>query len=98
SRGARVLIVRASRGREVLSEQLSAGGLQVEQAVAYESRDVTTPEPEVANLLAEGKIDWITVTSSAIARSLVAMFGDQLRRGALGLLSPPRSVPLTALG
>jgi uroporphyrinogen III methyltransferase / synthase len=86
--GQRVLLVRASRGREVLAETLSAGGCEVEQVVAYESRDVTEPDPAIAEALAGGEIDWVTVTSSAIARSLVAMFGEELKRAKLAAISP----------
>ena len=35
-----------------------------------------------------GKIDWITVTSSAIARSVVRLFGDDLKRSRLAAISP----------
>ena len=41
--GQRCLLVRASRGREVLSQTLAARGAQVEQIVVYESRDVARP-------------------------------------------------------
>ena len=64
--GSRFLLARASRGREVLAETLSDHGGQVDQVVVYHSRDVAHSEPEIAHLLGEGKIDWITVTSSAI--------------------------------
>jgi uroporphyrinogen III methyltransferase/synthase len=86
--GRRVLLVRASRGREVLAESLAAGGVEVQQAVAYESRDAAAPATEVAAAVAAGRVDWITVTSSAIARSLVGMFGEQLRRAKLAAISP----------
>lgn len=87
-RGERVLVVRASRGREVLAETLAAGGAQVSQVIAYESRDVATPDADAAAALAGGRVDWITVTSSAIARALVGLFGDQLRRARLAAISP----------
>lgn len=86
--GSRFLLLRASRGREVLAETLVAAGASVEQAVVYESRDVTAPDPDVAAALAEGRIDWVTVTSSAIARSLVALFGRDLARTQLAAISP----------
>ena len=86
--GSRFLLLRASRGREVLAEKLVAAGASVEQAVVYESRDVTAPDPDVAESLAEGRIDWVTVTSSAIARSLVALFGRDLARTQLAAISP----------
>jgi uroporphyrinogen III methyltransferase/synthase len=86
--GQHILLIRASRGREVLAETLAAAGAEVTQAVAYESRDVTELDPEVAAALAEGRIDWITVTSSAIARSLVSLLGERLRSARLAAISP----------
>jgi len=86
--GRRVLLVRASRGRETLAETLVAGGADVTQAVAYESRDVTEADPEVLDALAAGRVDWITVTSSAIARSLVRLLGDRLASARLAAISP----------
>jgi uroporphyrinogen III methyltransferase/synthase len=86
--GERVLLIRASRGREVLAETLAASGADVRQVVAYESRDVDAADPDVAAALAAGDIDWVTVTSSAIARALVRLFGDDLRRTKLAAISP----------
>ncbi len=96
--GRRVLLARASRGREVLAEQLRQAGASVDQVVVYLSSDVQDPEPAVAAALTEGRIDWITVTSSAIARSLAAMFGDDLRRARLASISPVTSSVLRGLG
>lgn len=86
--GKRVLLVRASRGRDTLAEMLGAQGVEVSQVVVYESRDVEQPGERVLKLLQAGKIDWITVTSSAIARSLVRLFGDDLRKSKLAAISP----------
>ncbi len=94
----RLLLARASRGREILAEQLSAAGHEVEQIVVYASRDVAQADADVAALLGDGQIDWITVTSSAIARSLVAMFGDELRKCKLASISPVTSATLEELG
>ncbi len=94
----RLLLVRASRGREVLAETLSAAGCQVEQVVAYSSRDVEAPAREISELLKQGRIDWVTVTSSAIARSLVRLFGDDLRRAKLASISPITTDTLRELG
>jgi uroporphyrinogen III methyltransferase/synthase len=98
AKGRRFLLIRASRGREVLAEMLTAAGGHVEQVVAYSSTDVDAPEAEVAEALTDGQIDWITVTSSAIARSLVGMFGDDLRRAKLASISPITSGVLSELG
>jgi uroporphyrinogen III methyltransferase/synthase len=86
--GRRFLLLRASRGREVLAKTLVAAGATVHQAVVYESRDVIAPDPEIAAALRDGRVDWVTVTSSAIARSLVAMFGEDLTRTRLAAISP----------
>lgn len=98
ARGKRCLLVRASRGREVLAETLAAGGALVEQVVAYESRDVTAADPDIANCMASGEITWTTVTSSAIARSLVHMFGEALRQTRLAAISPLTAEVLEGAG
>ena len=96
--GRRFLLARASRGREVLAEQLAAAGAVVEQIVVYGSTDVKEPNPKVAATLSAGRIDWVTVTSSAIARSLVRLFGEKLRRTKLASISPLTSGVLRELG
>jgi uroporphyrinogen III methyltransferase/synthase len=96
--GQRVLLARASRGREVLANRLQARAVQVEQVVVYQSDDVAIPDAEIAELLRRGRIDWITVTSSAIARSLAAMFGEDLRRTRLASISPVTSAVVRELG
>jgi uroporphyrinogen III methyltransferase / synthase len=96
--GAQFLLIRASRGREVLAEQLSAAGGIVSQVVAYRSTDVTEPDQHISELLSAGKIHWITVTSSAIARSLVNLFGEDLRKTRLASISPITTATLAELG
>jgi uroporphyrinogen III methyltransferase / synthase len=97
-RGSRFLLARASRGREVLAEHLAAAGGQVEQVVVYTSTDLTESDPEITRRLAAGRIHWITVTSSAIARSLSAMFGSALGQARLASISPVTSATLRQLG
>lgn len=96
--GERFLLIRASRGREMLAEQLAAAGKQVEQVVVYQSTDVREPDAHVAAALAAGEIDWITVTSSAIAQSLARLFGEELRRTRLASISPVTTGALARLG
>jgi uroporphyrinogen III methyltransferase/synthase len=98
ARGQRFLLARASRGREVLAEELVAAGGIVEQVVVYSSRDIEQADEGIAAALSAGQIDWITVTSSAIARSLVRMFGDNLRKSKLASISPLTSEVLRQLG
>lgn len=96
--GRRVALVRASRGRPILAQQLQAAGALVESVVAYESRDVTRADPRAAADLAGGRIDWVVVSSSAIARSAVSLFGESLRRARLLSISPITSDVLRELG
>lgn len=97
-RGERVLLVRASRGREVLAEELVRAGAGVEQVTAYQSEDIAFPSPEIAAAMEQGAITWTTVTSSAIARSLVRLFGESLRKTELVSISPITSATLAELG
>jgi uroporphyrinogen III methyltransferase/synthase len=96
--GKRFLLARASRGREVLAEQLRSAGAVVDQVVVYSSTDVDVADEQVAQRLAAGEIQWLTVTSSAIARSLAALFGEQLRKTRLASISPITSATLRELG
>jgi uroporphyrinogen III methyltransferase/synthase len=96
--GQSFLLIRASRGREILAERLRAAGREVDQVVTYRSSDVERPVPEVASALAAGDIAWVTVTSSAIGRSLVALFGNELRRAKLASISPVTTATLDELG
>jgi uroporphyrinogen III methyltransferase/synthase len=94
----RVVLLRASRGREILAEMLTTAGAKVDQVVVYESRDVSAPSAEVAEAMSVGRIDFVTVTSSAIARSLVAMFGKSLAKTRLAAISPLTAEVLYELG
>ncbi len=96
--GRKFLLVRASRGREILRDGLTAAGAEVDQVVGYNSTDVERPADDVARAMSEGRLDWTTVTSSAIARSLVGMFGDDLRNTKLASISPITSETLRGLG
>jgi uroporphyrinogen III methyltransferase/synthase len=98
AQGQRVLLIRGSRGREVLAEQLAALGAMVEQIVVYQSTDVARPDEEIRQALAAGRIHWVTVTSSAIAQSLARLFGEDLRRARLVSISPITSTALRELG
>ncbi len=96
--GKRFLLAQASRGRQVLADELQRAGAEVDPIVVYGSVDVEDPDPEVAKALSSGEIDWITVTSSATARSLVRLYGDALRSAQLVSMSPLTSKALDELG
>jgi uroporphyrinogen III methyltransferase/synthase len=88
--GQRVLLARADRGREVLREQLSSVA-QVEQIAVYSQVDAIQPGSEALELVRRGDIDYITLTSSNIARSLVRALDEEalqrIRSGAVQLVS-----------
>jgi uroporphyrinogen III methyltransferase/synthase len=96
--GKRFLLVGGSRGRQVLAPALEQTGAYVDRIVAYDSSDVAEPDPAVAESLAAGGIGWITVTSSASARSLVRLYGDALRSARIVSISPVTSETLAELG
>jgi uroporphyrinogen III methyltransferase/synthase len=93
-----VLIVRASRGRDEPAKTLAGAGARVTEVVAYEHRDVESADPEIAKSMQQGKIDWVTVTSSATARNLARLFGDDMKNSKIASLSPVTSRTLRDLG
>jgi len=52
----------------------------------------------MAEALSRGEIDWITVTSSAAAQSLVRLYGEKLKKVRLASISPLTSTVLQELG
>lgn len=96
--GKRVLLVRASRGREILHDELSRSAAGVEQVVFYESVDIERADPRISADMEQGLFDYVMASSSAIARSLVAMFGESLNRTRLVSISPITSDALRAAG
>lgn len=77
--GQRVLLARADRGREVLREQLSAR-CSVEQIAVYSQVDAIDADEIVLDALRRGEIEFVTLTSSNIARSLLTRLDATCRR------------------
>jgi uroporphyrinogen III methyltransferase/synthase len=77
--GQRVLLARADRGREVLREQLAAV-CQVEQIAVYSQVDALETDETVLDALRRGEIEFVTLTSSNIARALLAKLDATCRR------------------
>lgn len=92
-----VLLVRADRGSEQLSSRLQQAGVSHQEIAVYRSSDVTTVDPEIMSRMKQHDIDWVTVTSSAIAQSTVNLFGEFLRRTKLVSISPTTSKKLCDL-
>jgi uroporphyrinogen III methyltransferase/synthase len=73
--GQRVLLARADRGREVLREILQ-NVARVDQVAVYSQKDVSVAEPLVLEALARGRVDFVTLTSSNIARALFRILDE----------------------
>lgn len=97
-RGKRCLSIRGSRGRNTLEEGLRQHGAIVEEARAYSSTDVETVDPQIQEQMAEGKIDSVLVTSSAIGRAVVNLFGAALHQTSIISLSTLSSQTLSDCG
>jgi uroporphyrinogen III methyltransferase/synthase len=98
ARDRRFLVARTNRGRHVLAEELEKAGARVDQVIVYGSFDVEEPDPGAVAALSAGEIDWVTVTSSAIARSVVRLYGDALRQARLASIGPLTSATLRETG
>jgi uroporphyrinogen III methyltransferase/synthase len=77
--GQRVLLARADRGRELLREEL-ARVAEVEQVAVYSQVDVIEPGPCLLEALARREIDYVTVTSSNIARAFVRFLDEDCKQ------------------
>jgi uroporphyrinogen III methyltransferase/synthase len=100
-KGQRVLLARADRGREMLREQLALVA-EVEQVTVYAQLDV--PGADLRDVLREGPIDYVTLTSSNIARALLGQLDAEtqalIRNGSIRLItiSPVTTAAVTELG
>jgi uroporphyrinogen III methyltransferase/synthase len=88
--GQRVLLVRADRGRELLREEL-AQTAQVDQIAVYCQVESDLAGSEGLSLLRNGQLDYVTLTSSNIARSVIRALDqgsrDRIVTGQVGLVS-----------
>ena len=78
--GKRVLWVRADRGRDVLSKELSAAGATFHELVVYRHKDITEWPPNVVQRLVAGQLDWICVSSPAIAKNVARLIPEAARQ------------------
>lgn len=77
--GRRVLWARANRVRDVLRTELAAAGAQLDEVVVYQHRDVDAWPEEVNKRLVAGQLDWIGVSSPAIARNVARLVPEAAR-------------------
>ena len=82
----------------LMVEKEFAAIAEVTQVVAYQHTDVTAVDSAILELARAGKIDWITITSSATARSIARLFGGELKHSRIASLSPVTSATIAGLG
>lgn len=75
----KVLWARASRGRDVLPIELTAAGATLDQLVVYQNRDVSELPRAELQMLEQGDLDWIALSSPSIARSLARLITPAAR-------------------
>ena len=77
--GQRVLLARADRGRDLLRQELSAVA-EVAQVAVYSQVDAVEIDLELLEEINQGRIDYITLTSSKIAEALIRLLSPAARR------------------
>ena len=100
--GRRILLARADRGRALLKDELERVA-HIEQVPVYRNADAESLPPGVLEQIEGGSIDWITLTSSAIAERLHALLPEPARNRIgrevrVASLSPVTSATITRLG
>ncbi len=90
--GKRFLLLRADIARPALVTLLEEAGAVVNEVTAYQTKIAAALPQPVLDALGEGRVDWITFTSSSTAANLVQLLGGP---GNLQLL---RGVRLASIG
>lgn len=68
--GQRVVWIRASRGRDILPDRLQAADAIYSECIVYEHTDPDGSNEQIQRRLDDRSLDWIALSSPAIARSL----------------------------
>jgi uroporphyrinogen III methyltransferase/synthase len=98
----KILLARADRGRAILKEELGKLA-DVDQVAVYQNVDAQSLPEAVIERIESGTVDWITLTSSAIASRLYDLLPDSARHRVgrdiqLASLSPVTSATVRKLG
>jgi uroporphyrinogen III methyltransferase/synthase len=92
--GKRVLMLRADIARPALREKLVEAGAVVEDVSIYQTRPAAALPEEVLEALRDGKVNWITFTSSSTAKFFAELLGPE--RGLLAKLKIASIGPITS--
>lgn len=77
--GDRILIPRAEQARDVLPRDLARSGADIEVVTAYRTVAGGADGEELAAMLADGRIDVVTFTSSSTVTNLLGLLGERGR-------------------
>jgi uroporphyrinogen III methyltransferase / synthase len=100
--GCKILLARADRGRPLLKDVLQQVA-DVDQVAVYHNADVESLPDLVVERVLNGAVDWITLTSSAIATRFYDLLPEAARQRIgrdirLATLSPVTTGTVTRLG
>lgn len=100
--GLRVLVPTADIGRDDVARQLTAGGADVTEVVAYRTIAETSIAADVRQALAAGLVDVVIFASPSAARCFASLFGAEtsavLRRAAVAVIGPTTASAARELG
>jgi uroporphyrinogen III methyltransferase/synthase len=101
--GQRILLARADRGRDLLRHELAAVA-EVDQVAVYSQVDAVAGDAAALDCLRRGEIEYVTLTSSNIARAMIqaldAPCRERIQSGLVRLvsISPVTSAAIRELG
>jgi len=81
----RFLLPRADIARPALVDGLRQLGAEVVAVDAYRTVLEAEPDPELLADLADGQVDWVTLTSSSTARNFARLVGERLEHIGAGV-------------
>ena len=84
----RLLIPRVDRHSDTLTNILTDAKIEFEQPTTYQHAQVDSVDPKVLDRLDNGEIDWVTITSPAIATAAIELFGNSLLKSRVASISP----------
>jgi len=79
TRGRRFLLLRADIARPALREALMAAGAVCDERAVYRTVPVRKLPGEVRRALIDGRVDWITFTSSSTVTNFLALLDESVR-------------------
>jgi uroporphyrinogen-III synthase len=95
--GLKILALRSDIAKPVLTDGLRAAGHDVESVVAY--RTVGVPvDAEIAQAVAEGRVDAILITSGSVATQIAEQLGPVPERTVIACIGPRTATDARAAG